>query len=111
ASIKMAYTLLEHVDETIGVLKNNISLFQEKIKGCPYPLLKSDSAIQCMILNSNELARKTAVHLQNAGLDVRAILSPTVPVGMERLRICLHSFNTADEIELLTNTLKQMGNA
>ncbi len=111
ASIKMAYASLEDAGETIAILKHNISLFHEKIKGCPYPLLKSDSAIQCVVLNSNELARKTAAHLQNAGLDVRAILSPTVPAGTERLRICLHSFNTVDEIELLTNTLKQIGNA
>ena len=111
ASVKMAYDLLRDADETISALKNNISLFHKKIKDCPYPLLKSDSAIQCVVLSSNELARKTAAHLQNTGLDVRAILSPTVPAGTERLRICLHSFNTANEINLLTNTLKQIGNA
>ena len=111
ASVKMAYELLKDADETIAALKNNISLFHEGIKNCPYPLLKSDSAIQCVVLNSNELARKTAARLQNAGLDIRAILSPTVPAGTERLRICLHSFNTADEIELLINTLKETQNA
>lgn len=111
ASVKMAYELLKTADETIAALKNNVSLFQRGIKGCPYILLKSDSAIQCLVLNSNELARKTAAHLQNAGLDVRAILSPTVPAGTERLRICLHSFNTVDEINLLTNTLKLIDNA
>ncbi|HZJ21322.1 MAG TPA: 8-amino-7-oxononanoate synthase, partial [Pricia sp.] len=29
---------------------------------------------------------------------VRPILSPTVPEGQERLRICLHTFNTEKEI-------------
>lgn len=111
ASIKMAYELLKHSDEAIATLTDNISLFQQKIKNSPFPLLKSDSAIQCILLNSNELAKKTAAHLQNAGLDVRAILSPTVPVGTERLRICLHSFNTADEINLLINTLNEITHA
>lgn len=111
ASVKTAYELLKTADETIAALKNNVSLFQRGIKDCPYILLKSDSAIRCLVLNSNELARKTAAHLQNAGLDVRAILSPTVPAGTERLRICLHSFNTVDEINLLTNTLKLIDNA
>jgi len=111
ASVKMAYELLKDADETIAILKNNISLFHQQAKDFPYPLIKSDSAIQCVILNSNELARKTAAHLQNTGLDVRPILSPTVAAGTERLRICLHSFNTAEEIDLLTNTLIQTENA
>jgi len=111
ASVKMAYELLKESDETINLLKSNINLFHQKIKVCPYSLLKSDSAIQCIVLNSNELVKKAAAQLQSAGLDVRPILSPTVPAGTERLRICLHSFNKAEEIELLTNTLKQITNA
>ena len=38
-------------------------------------------------------------------LDVRAILSPTVPLGRERLRVVLHSFNTKDEIDRLFSLL------
>lgn len=30
---------------------------------------------------------------------VRAIMSPTVPVGMERVRVCLHAGNTVEEVE------------
>lgn len=111
ASIKMAYQLLKVADETTAMLRNNISLFQHKIKDVTYPLLKSDSAIQCLLLNGNELAKKAATGLQEEGLDVRAILSPTVPVGAERLRICLHAFNTPAEIELLANTINKLTNA
>jgi 8-amino-7-oxononanoate synthase len=38
---------------------------------------------------------------QKNSLDVRPILSPTVPAGKERLRICLHSFNNAAEMNKL----------
>jgi len=109
ASVKMAYRMLADSDETIDKLNNNISLFQQNIKqNVALPLLKSNSAIQCLLLNSNEGAKSMAAHLQNKGIDVRAILSPTVAAGTERLRICLHAFNTANEIELLTQTINNL---
>lgn len=66
----------------------------------------SQSPIQCLILPGNELAHSVAAEAQQAGSDVRAILSPTVPVGQERLRLCMHAFNTTDEIDRLLATLQ-----
>jgi 8-amino-7-oxononanoate synthase len=43
--------------------------------------------------------------LQNSGFDVKPILSPTVPEGQERLRFCLHSFNSENNI---SNVLQQL---
>jgi 8-amino-7-oxononanoate synthase len=53
----------------------------------------------------NEQARGLAQHLQSKGMDVRAILHPTVPKGQERLRVVLHSFNTTEEVENLAATV------
>jgi 8-amino-7-oxononanoate synthase len=112
ASIKMAYKLLESADDDIIQLKNNISLFKQGISPNPtYHLLNSDSAIQCLLLNSNIKAKQAAEHLQNGGFDVRPILSPTVPQGTERIRICIHSFNTAVDINQLTATINTFINA
>jgi len=110
ASIKIAYQMLQYSDEAIKALNNNISLFKVNISN-ESVLLKSDSAIQCLLLNNNDRAREAAFYLQNKGLDVRAILSPTVPAGTERLRICLHAYNTIDEINLLTKTINELINA
>jgi len=112
ASVKMAYQLLNSAEQEVIDLKNNIKLFKEQItsKGT-YPLLNSDSPIQCIVLGSNDKARGMANTLQNKGLDVRAILSPTVAAGTERIRICLHSFNTSDDIIKLTDTINQFINA
>jgi 8-amino-7-oxononanoate synthase len=112
ASVKMAYELLQASSNEIEQLHNNITLFKQKItnnNACP--LINSYSAIQCIILGSNEKAKEIAMQLQHTGLDVRPILSPTVPSGSERIRICLHSFNTADEITLLTTTINKLINA
>ncbi|WP_338874297.1 8-amino-7-oxononanoate synthase [Spirosoma sp. SC4-14] len=66
----------------------------------------SESPIQCLIVPGNEQARQVAQQLQQAGFDVRAILSPTVPAGQERLRICIHAFNTIVELDRLTTVLQ-----
>ncbi|RYZ97310.1 MAG: 8-amino-7-oxononanoate synthase [Sphingobacteriaceae bacterium] len=111
ASIKIAYAFLDESDETIAQLKNNIEQFKQQVKrNNDYPLLNSDSPIQCIVLNSNTKAKQVAEALQHAGLDIRPILSPTVPAGLERIRICLHAYNTNDEIKLLAETINRLTN-
>lgn len=106
AAVKAAYGFLANSDDAIKQLSNHIQLFKDTLtRDTSYPLLLSDSPIQCLVLHSNEMAGKAAALLQAAGLDVRAILSPTVPAGTERIRICLHAFNTPQQIDLLTNTI------
>ncbi|MDO8317120.1 MAG: 8-amino-7-oxononanoate synthase, partial [Flavobacterium sp.] len=59
---------------------------------------RSKSAIQSAIIPGNEKVKTIANQLQEKGFDVKAILSPTVPEGQERLRFCLHSYNSPEEI-------------
>ncbi|GAB3894589.1 pyridoxal phosphate-dependent aminotransferase family protein [Larkinella knui] len=66
----------------------------------------ADSPIVGLIVPGNDACRAVATQLQKAGFDIRPIVSPTVPVGRERLRICLHAFNSEPEIDLLVQTLK-----
>jgi len=51
----------------------------------------------------NELSQQ----LQDRAFDVHSILSPIVPEGQERLRFCIHSYNSQEEInqvlELVTD--------
>lgn len=70
--------------------------------------IPSDSPIQCVLVPGNTAAKDLASKLQVAGFDIRAILSPTVPKGQERLRICLHSFNTENQIRELTELMNQI---
>ncbi|AUD02198.1 aminotransferase class I/II-fold pyridoxal phosphate-dependent enzyme [Spirosoma pollinicola] len=66
----------------------------------------SQSPIQCLLVPGNANARAVAIEAQRMGLDVRAILSPTVPAGQERLRLCIHAFNTTEEIDRLITILQ-----
>jgi len=53
----------------------------------------------------NERAKALENHLNEDGFAIKAILSPTVPLKQERLRISLHSFNQPDEIDQLCATI------
>jgi 8-amino-7-oxononanoate synthase len=46
--------------------------------------------------------------LQESGFQVKSILSPTVPKGKERLRFCLHSYNTEAELKAVIHTLQKL---
>lgn len=103
ATIIAAYNQLNTNNSSFFQLKQNIHFFnQHKLLYGLKPLfIYSKSAIHCAIIPGNENAINIANKLKNKGLDVKAILSPTVPLGQERLRICLHSYNTFEEIQML----------
>jgi 8-amino-7-oxononanoate synthase len=88
-------------------LKDNIALFLSGVDTISNRTL-STSAIQTAIFPGNQQARHAAQTLQTQGFDVRPILSPTVPAGSERLRICLHTYNTREEITALTAALSEL---
>ena len=100
ATILVAYQHLETEKVAMQNLKRNIQFFnQEKMQLGLKPLfVYSKSAIQCAIIPGNEKVKSIANQLQEKGFDVKAILSPTVPEGQERLRFCLHSYNSEEEI-------------
>jgi 8-amino-7-oxononanoate synthase len=106
AAIKMACNLLPQSGPEQELLHNNIKYFKERFIGQPN-LIPSDSAIQCLLLKSNDKAKALSGLLQTNGFDVRPILSPTVAAGSERVRICLHSFNTVAELKRLTELINQ----
>ena len=43
------------------------------------------------------------------GFDVRPLMSPTVQQGHEVLRVCLHAFNTDDELAQLIHHIQFHG--
>lgn len=92
----------------IQKLKENIEFFGLEIRRQSLDLffIQSNSAIHTCILPGNEKVKNISEKLKSEGFDVRPILSPTVPKGKERLRICLHSHNSEEEITRLLQNLK-----
>jgi len=98
---KKAHQFLENNSNRKSELRELIEYFKNKTINKQYTLINSNSSIQCIIVPGNDAVKKLAESIQSKGYDVRPILSPTVPIGQERLRICLHSFNTKEQIDEL----------
>jgi 8-amino-7-oxononanoate synthase len=105
AAIRCAYELFPQMHTERAHLQQLINTFQQAVINCEK--LVSDTPIQIVIVPGNDQVKKVAGELQTAGLDVRAILYPTVPSGKERLRIVLHAFNTTKELQGVIETLKK----
>jgi 8-amino-7-oxononanoate synthase len=107
ATIGIAYQALNTKAAAIGELKERINFFnQEKYRFSLKPLfVRSKSAIQSAIIPGNANVKRIAQQLQEKGFDVKPILSPTVPAGQERLRFCLHSYNTETQISEVLHCL------
>ncbi|MGB3144245.1 MAG: pyridoxal phosphate-dependent aminotransferase family protein [Maribacter sp.] len=108
ASILASYEFL-NADGKEGrtELAEKLSYFKEQLK--KYKLnshfIVSNSAIQSCIVPGVKKVKTVSEKLQNDGFNVKAILSPTVPEGQERLRFCLHSYNSKEEIGLVLKLL------
>jgi 8-amino-7-oxononanoate synthase len=100
ATILIAYQHLKNEKVAVQKLRENVIHFnQEKNQLGLNPLfVRSKSAIQSAIIPGNQKVKNSARQIQDKGFDVKAILSPTVPEGQERLRFCLHSYNSKEEI-------------
>lgn len=92
AFIAAAYDLIGAMQAERTALFQNIQFFGSQIEEArPGP-------IQIIKIPGNQEAKECSQRLAQAGFDVRAVLSPTVRLGEERLRICLHAYNSQDEI-------------
>ncbi|MEJ8755859.1 8-amino-7-oxononanoate synthase [Pontibacter sp. H259] len=109
-ALKCAYSLLpeltkerEHVKQLARQLQENLNKIPSIM--CP----SSDSVILSVFTEDVAQLKPLALYLQQKSFDVRPVMSPTVPIGKERLRVIVHAYNTEEEIvglvQAITNHL------
>ncbi len=113
ATIKAAYEKLTiqedktHTYNEVQKLNRNIAILRLYIE--KYELkqifVESVSAVHCCLIPGNDRVKSISEKIKKEGFDVKPILSPTVPKGQERLRLCIHSFNTEKEIKTIVGLL------
>mgnify|MGYP000580833199 CR=1 FL=1 len=87
---------------------NTLIVVSVAISDKKYGLLTRRDTMQKDLIDLEAISKeKDSIKLIFNNLDVRAILSPTVKKGKERLRICLHSFNTQTEIKKLVQSISE----
>lgn len=97
ATIKIAYEELAF-SNSLEKLQENIQHFISESNRLQLSFIESSSAIHCCVISGNERVKNIALQLQKSGFEVKPILSPTVPLNQERLRFCLHAYNSKEEI-------------
>ncbi|QIL43229.1 8-amino-7-oxononanoate synthase [Acidovorax sp. HDW3] len=101
-----ALPLVQAGDALRAQLQARIAQLRAGLAGSPWRLLPSDTAIQPLLLGSNEAALAASQALQAQGLWVPAIRPPTVPVGSARLRISLSAAHSAGDVARLLQALQ-----
>lgn len=107
-SIECAFDYLSEHLHLQQILRQQTDLFLLETKNTTNRI-SSRSAIQTLLFPGVSNVKQAATHLQQQGFDIRPIVYPTVSEGTERLRICLHTFNTTAEIKRLATALAQLG--
>lgn len=108
ATIFTAYQQLKIENEAIKELRQNIVFFnqQKNLLGLKPMFVHSKSAVHTAIVPGCENIKQLSEELQNKGYDVQSILPPFVPEGQERLRLCLHSYNSQEEINRVLELIR-----
>lgn len=104
--VQSAYQLLQSSDFPKQA-KQKVEAFQSLLNKYPnLPFLRnSQSMIQALLIPGNFEVRQLAQRIQEAGFDLRPLVFPTVQKGKERIRICLHTFNTKEDLEGLLEVI------
>lgn len=109
--IKATYKELQ-LTHAIKKLLQNIDFFKAQLKELQLDthFIESNSAIQSCLISNSEEVKKIVRHLNDNGFDPEPVFFPTAPKGKERIRFCVHAYNSEEEItqvlSLLASCLK-----
>lgn len=106
-TLSCAFKYLQSHPELIERLNENIECFAEAMAVGPRTFASTGTAIQRVLIPGNERVNQVAAILRGKGFDIRPIRRPTVPVGSERIRICLHAFNREEDIRTLAGEINK----
>ncbi|MFV1997158.1 MAG: 8-amino-7-oxononanoate synthase [Acidiferrobacterales bacterium] len=89
-------------------LQQLLAQFQQGIATLGMKMKPSQTAIQPLVLGSEDAALKAAADLQQQGILVPAIRPPTVPAGTARLRITFSALHEPFHVDRLLDALAKI---
>lgn len=105
AAISCVYQMIKTFKKVREDLQTTIEYFVEKRKNSVGNWLPSTTQIQSLVIPGNAEVIAAAKNFQDNGIITLPIRKPSVPEGQERIRLCLHAFNTKSEIDQLFELL------
>ncbi len=103
ALIRSAVSWNSKADRERNALQENITFFKSLNPSSHF------SPIQVFCSSDKKSLNELADNLKKEGFLVKAVFSPTVPEGKERIRIVIHSFNRSGELRKLVETRYALG--
>lgn len=104
AKIRAGYELMKQ-NALKDNLRVNINYFKEVLPASK-TFIESRSAIQCLMATDALHADTIQEQMKLKNILCKSVKSPTVKAGSERIRFCLHAFNTQEEIDLVMEVMK-----
>ncbi|MCB5188486.1 8-amino-7-oxononanoate synthase [Methylobacillus caricis] len=111
ASALAGVRLIEQDSQRRQHLHGLIKLLHDECRLQRWRLMPSETAIQPILVGSNEDALKASECLRESGILVPAIRPPTVPKGTARLRISLSAAHTVADVRHLIAVLEKAESA
>ena len=99
---------IEQGDGLRGHLQRLIAQLRSGLRGLPWHLMPSSTAIQPLLVGDNRAALDLSEQLRERGIWVAAIRPPTVPQGTARLRITLSAAHNTSEVTRLIDALHEL---
>ena len=90
-------------------IKNNAALIRQLLDSLAIPFVDTDSHIIAILINDPFLCKKVSEELiKEFGIYAQPIFYPTVPKGLERLRITVTPKHRKEHIEKMTQALDKV---
>ena len=90
-------------------IKNNASIIRQSLDSLAIPYIDTDSHITAVMINDPFLCKAVSKELiDQHGIYAQPIFFPTVPKGLERLRITVTPKHRKEHIENMTNALDKV---
>jgi 8-amino-7-oxononanoate synthase len=108
AGVLASLRVIEDEPQRRRQLQTLIAALRTGLRQNRWRLADSRTAIQPLIIGSNQEALSVSERLWERGILVPAIRPPTVPRGSARLRISLSAAHSLDDVATLTEALNEL---
>ncbi len=107
ATLAASVSLIEQGDDLREHLRHLIQTLKGNLKLKKWQLMPSETAVQPLVVGSNQAALALSEYLQKQGILVPAIRPPTVPVNTARLRISLSAAHSEQDVIKLAHAINE----
>jgi len=109
AAANESFKVIEEEPERVHVLRRNVELFLDGLKGRGFDTLDSETPIVPIICGEDDLAFQMTRLCQEENIFVLPVVSPAVPAGLARLRANVTAAHSEEDIAFALDVFEQAG--